>query len=104
VIRKIFAIVAAVAGAATITLAALIALVRGTILAVSVSHLALRIPAVLLALVAGTILLVGCIYLATRLAVRILGVGTVEFPPPPEFSGKADAQLGASRVGQPPKN
>jgi hypothetical protein len=104
VIRKIFACVAAVVGAAAITLATLIVLVRGTIWAVSIARLPLRILAVLLALVAGTVLLVACIYLATHLAVRILGVGNVEFPPPPESSGSADAQRGVSPAAAPSKN
>ncbi len=103
-IRKTCACVAAVAGAATITLATLIALVQGTILAVSVASLPLRILAVLLALVFGTILLVACIYLATHLAVRILGVGDVEFPPLPESSGSSDEQRSVSPAAQPSKN
>ena len=59
----------------------MIALVRGTIIAVSIGDLPLRILAVLADLVLGTMLLLGCIYLATHLAVRILGVGNAEFPP-----------------------
>jgi hypothetical protein len=59
----------------------MIALVEGTIMAVSIDDLPLRIFAVLADLVLGTLLLVGCIYLATHLAVRIVGVGNAEFPP-----------------------
>ena len=81
---KIFACVAAVIGAAVLTLATLVALVQGSILAVSISNLALRILAVAADIVLGTVLLVGCIYLATHLAVRILGVGHADFPPLPE--------------------
>ena len=69
------------AGAAALTLATMIALVQGTILAVSIGDLPLRILAVSADLVLGTIFLLGCIYLATHLAVRILGVGNAEFPP-----------------------
>lgn len=82
--RKICACVAAVIGAAVLTLATMIALVQGSILAVSISNWALRIVAVVADIVIGTILLVGCIYLATHLAVRILGVGHADFPPLPE--------------------
>jgi len=81
---KILAGVAAVAGAAILTLATMIALVRGTILVVSIADLRLRVLGVIVDLVLGTILLVGCIYLATHLAVRILGVGNAEFPPIPD--------------------
>jgi hypothetical protein len=84
VIVKTLAAVAAVAGAAAITLGTMIALVEGTIMAVSISDLPLRILAVLADLLLGTILLVGCIYLATHLAVRIVGVGNAEFPPLPD--------------------
>ena len=71
------------AGAAALTLATMLALVRGTILAISIADLPLRILAVSADLVLGIVLLVGCIYIATHLAVRILGVGNAEFPPPP---------------------
>jgi hypothetical protein len=81
---KLLAAVAAVAGAAALTLATMIALVEGTIMAVSIDALPLRIFAVLADLVLGTLLLVGCIYLATHLAVRIVGVGNAEFPPLPD--------------------
>jgi len=81
---KILAGGAAVIGAAVLTLATLVALVQGSILAVSIDNLALRIVAVVADIVLGTILLVGCIYLATHLAVRIIGVGHAEFPPLPE--------------------
>ena len=62
----------------------MIALVRGTILIVSIGDLRLRVLAVVADLVLGTVLLVGCIYLATHQAVRILGVGNAEFPPLPD--------------------
>ncbi len=79
---RILASVAAVLGAAALTLASMIALVQGTILAVSIEEIPLRILAVGADLVLGTVLLLLCIYLATQLAVRILGVGNAEFPPP----------------------
>lgn len=87
---KISAGVAAVIGAAVLTLATMIALVQGSILAVSIANLPLRIVAVAVDIVLGTILLVGCIYLATRLAVRILGVGQTDFPPLPEDASQSD--------------
>ena len=83
-IRKVLTSVIAVAGAAALTLATMIALVRGTILAVSIPNLSLRILAVAADVVLGTVFLLGCIYLATHLAVRILGVGHADFPPLPE--------------------
>jgi hypothetical protein len=83
---KVLACVVAVIGAAALTLATLIALVQGTILAVSIDSLPLRILAVAADIVLGTLLLVGCIYLATHLAVLILGVGNADFPPLPETS------------------
>ena len=89
---KIFASVTAVAGAAALTLATMIALVRGTILAVSIDDLPLRILAVSADLVLGTVLLLVCIYLATHLAVRILGVGNTEFPPLPNDGPPSDAR------------
>ena len=96
---KIFASVAAVAGAAALTLATMIALVEGTILAVSIGDLPLRILAVSADLVLGTIFLLGCIYLATHLAVRILGVGNAVFPPLPQDAAPSDAY-----PSDPPKN
>jgi hypothetical protein len=87
---KIFASVSAVIGAAALTLATMIALVQGTILAVSIANLPLRILAVATDVVLGTVLLVGCIYVATHLAVRILGVGQAEFPPLPEDTQQTD--------------
>ena len=83
---KVLAGVVAVIGAAALTLITLIGLVQGTILAVSIPSLPLRILAVAADVVLGTLLLVGCIYVATHLAGRILGVGNVEFPPLPETS------------------
>jgi energy-converting hydrogenase Eha subunit C len=87
---KIWAGVAAVIGSAALTLATMIALVQGSILAVSVRNLALRVVAVAVDIVVGTILLVGCIYVATHLAVRIIGVGNADFPPLPEGTSQDD--------------
>jgi hypothetical protein len=81
VAMRIFASVIAVLGAAALTLASMIALVRGTISAVSIDQFPLRVLAVGADIIFGTVLLLGCIYLATHLAVKILGVGRVEFPP-----------------------
>lgn len=66
------------------TLATMVALVRGTILAVSIGETLLRVVAVVADFVIGTVLLLGCIYLATQLAVVILGVGKGQFPPLPK--------------------
>ena len=88
--RKFFACVSAVVGAAALTLATMIALVQGTILAVSIANLPVRILAVAADVLLGTVLLLGCIYLATHLAVRILGVGQADFPPLPEDMNQAD--------------
>jgi hypothetical protein len=90
VIRKIFACVTAVIGAAALTLAMMIALVEGTIMAVSITNLPLRILAVATDVLLGTALLLGCIYLTTHLAVRILGVGQADFPPLPEDTTRGD--------------
>ena len=79
-IVKILAAVAAVAGAASLTLATMIALVEGTIMAVSIADLVL-----------GTFLLVACIYVATHLTVEIVGVGNAEFPPLPDELPPTDA-------------
>lgn len=65
-------------------LATMVALVRGTILAVSIGGMALRVVAVVADFAIGTVLLLGCIYLATHLAVVILGVGKAPFPPLPK--------------------
>jgi hypothetical protein len=90
VIVRIVASVIAVLGAAALTLACMFALVRGTIRALSIDPLALRVLAVAADLVFGTVLLLGCIYLATHLAVLILGVGHSEFPniPVDEYSSE----------------
>jgi hypothetical protein len=93
---KIFVSAAAVLGAAALTLASMLALVQGTILAVSIGNLELRILAVCADLVLGTLLLLGCIYLATHWAVRILGVGTDEFPPLPQESAQGNLHAGDS--------
>jgi hypothetical protein len=98
-IGKILAGLLAVACAAALTLATTIALVQGTIAAVSLADLRLRSLAVAADLVIGIVLLLGCIYLATRLAVHILGVGNAEFPPLPD-----GAPLSGPRPGNPPKN
>ena len=87
---KILACVAAVIGAAFLTLATMLGLVQGSILAVSIVNLPIRMLAVAADVVLGTVLLVGCIYLATHLAVRILGVGHAEFPPLPEVTSQSD--------------
>jgi hypothetical protein len=87
---KLFSCVIAVIGAAALTLATMIALVQGTILAVSIANLPLRIAAVAADTLLGTTLLLGCIYLATHLAVRILGVGQADFPPLPEDTNQTD--------------
>ena len=87
---KIIASVTAVLGAAALTLACMIALVVGTIRAVSIEEVPLRVIAVSADLVMGTVLLLGCIYLATHLAVRIVGVGHAEFPPAPNETTKTE--------------
>ena len=80
---RILASLTAVLGAAALTLGCMIALVQGTIRAVSIDQVSLRVLAVAADLILGTVLLLGCIYLATHLAVRIVGVGHAEFPPLP---------------------
>lgn len=81
----------AVLCAAALTLACVISLVLGTMEAVSIHEILLRVVALSADFVLGTILLLGCIYLATHLAVRILGVGNAEFPPPPTETPLVDA-------------
>lgn len=83
-IGKILASGIAVLGAGGLTLACIVALVEGTIRALSLENLSLRFAAIAADFAFGTILLIGCIYLATRLAVWIVGVGRGEFP---SFSG-----------------
>ncbi len=79
---KIVASTTAVLGAAALTLACPLALALSTIHAVSIQQIhSARLPCA--DFVIGTFRLLGCIYLATHLAVRILGVGRAEFPPPP---------------------
>jgi len=80
---KILTALVAVLTAAALTLGAVFAVVRGTMAAISVGNLSLRILAATADALLGSLLLIGCIYLATQLAVRILGVGRAEFPPPP---------------------
>lgn len=87
---KILASVVAVLCAAALTLACVISLVLGTMEAVSIHEILLRVLALSADFVLGTILLLGCIYLATHLAVRILGVGNAEFPPAPVDTPLAD--------------
>jgi hypothetical protein len=96
VVVRILASLTAVLGAATLTLACMIALVQGTIWAVSIEQIPLRVLAVAADLVLGTVLLLGCIYLATHLAVRILGVGQAEFPPLPIDEYSSDVRSGDS--------
>jgi len=93
---RILASVTAVLGAAVLTLACMIALVQGTIQAVSIDPIPLRILAVAADLVFGTVLLLGCIYLATHLAVRILGVGNAEFPALPIDEYSSEVRSGDS--------
>lgn len=93
-IIKSFTYLIAVIGSAAVTLATMVALVRGTIAILSIDNPYLRIPAEAADVIFGTVLLLGCIYLATRLAVLILGVGQAEFPPLPQDTNQAE----------PPKN
>jgi hypothetical protein len=93
---KILSSVIAVLGAAALTLASMLALVRGTIRAVSIDQIPLRLLAISADLVLGTVLLVGCIYLATHLAVRIVGVGNAEFPPLPVDEYSSEVRSGDS--------
>ena len=93
---RILASVTAVLGAAALTLTCMIALVQGTIRAVSIDRIPLRVLAVAADLVLGTVLLLGCIYLATHLAVRILGVGQPEFPPLPIDEYSSEVRSGDS--------
>jgi hypothetical protein len=93
---RILASVTAVLGAAALTLGCMLALVQGTIRAVSIDRIPLRVLAVSADLVLGTVLLLGCIYLATQLAVRILGVGQAEFPPLPIDEYSSDVRSGDS--------
>ena len=93
---RILASVTAVLGAAALTLACMIALVQGTIQAVSIDPIQLRVLAVAADLLLGTALLLGCIYLATHLAVRILGVGNAEFPALPVDEHSSVARSGDS--------
>jgi len=78
---RIAASMTAVLGSAALTLACLIAVVQGTIHAVSIDQTALRLLVLAADFILGTSALLACIYLATHLAVRILGVGQAEFPP-----------------------
>ena len=93
---RILASVTAVLGAAALTLACMIALVQGTIRAVSIDQIPLRVLAVTADFILGTVLLLGCIYLATHLAVRIVGVGQAEFPPLPVDEYSSEVRSGDS--------
>lgn len=93
-ITKGFTCLIAVIGSAAVTLATMVALVRGTIATLSIDNPYLRILAEAADVLFGTVLLLGCIYLATRLAVLILGVGQAEFPPVPQDTNRTE----------PPKN
>jgi hypothetical protein len=95
-VMRILASAIAVLGAAALTLASMIALVLGTIRAVSIDQIPLRVLAVSADLVFGTVLLLGCIYLATHLAVRIVGVGHAEFPPLPVDEYSSEVRSGDS--------
>jgi hypothetical protein len=95
-VARIFASVIAVLFAGALTLACMFALVRGTIRAVSIDPVALRVVAVAADLVFGTVLLLGCIYLATHLAVLILGVGHAEFPTLPIDEYSSEVRSGDS--------
>jgi uncharacterized membrane protein YedE/YeeE len=93
---RILASLTAVLGAAALTLACMIALVQGTIRAVTIDQIPLRILAISADFVFGTVLLLGCIYLATHLAVRIVGVGRAEFPPLPVDEYSSEVRSGDS--------
>jgi hypothetical protein len=93
---RILASMTAVLGSAALTLACMIALVRGTIRAVSIHQIPLRVLAVSADFLLGAVLLIGCIYLATHLAVRIVGVGHAEFPPLPVDEYSSDVRSGDS--------
>ncbi len=93
---RILASLTAVLGAAALTLACMLALVQGTILAVAIDQIPLRVLAVAADLVIGTTALLGCIYLATHLAVRIVGVRQAEFPPLPADEYSSNARSGDS--------
>ena len=95
-VMRILGSVTAVLGAAALTLACMIALVEGTIRAVNIDEIPLRVLAVAADLLFGTVLLLGCIYLATHLAVRILGVGKTEFPPLPIDEYSSEVRSGDS--------
>ena len=91
---RIITSLTAVLGSAALTLACLLALVKGSILAVSIEQTSLQVLAIAADLVIGTAALIGCIYLATHLAVRIVGVGQAEFPPLPTDSYSANVATG----------
>ncbi len=93
---RILASFTAVLGAAGLTLACMLALVQGSILAVAIDAVPLRVLAIAADLVIGTVALLACIYLATHLAVRIVGVGQAEFPPLPVDEYSSDVRSGDS--------
>jgi len=95
-VMKIIASLTATLGAAALTLACMVALVEGTIRAVNIDQILLRVLAVAADLLFGTVLLLGCIYLATHLAVLIVGVGRADFPPPPVDEYSSEVRSGDS--------
>jgi hypothetical protein len=96
---RIVASMTAVLGSGALTLGCLLALVQGTIFAVSMRQVELRLLILGADFVIGTSALIGCIYLATHLAVRIVGVGQGEFPPLPD----ADAYSARGSASDSPK-
>ncbi|HEX3378145.1 MAG TPA: hypothetical protein VHS29_14840 [Candidatus Acidoferrales bacterium] len=88
---KILSSMMAVLGSAALTLACVLALVQGTIYAVSLEQTALRFIAIAAVFLVGTSALIGCIYLATHLAVRFVGVGQPDFPPVDTYSSKVSS-------------
>jgi hypothetical protein len=93
---RIVASLTATLGAAALTLACVIALVEGTILAVTIDQALLRVLAIAADLIIGTAMLIACIYLATHLAVLIVGVGQAEFPPLPNHESSSPVPSGDS--------
>ncbi len=93
---RLLASLTAMLGAAALTLACMIALVQGTILAISIDRIPLRVFAVGADLIIGTAMLLACIYLATHLAVHIVGVGQGEFPPLPNHESSSAGRSGDS--------
>ncbi len=93
--RRIVASLTATLGAAALTLACMIALVQGTIVAVTIDQALLRV----LAIAADSDYWdrdAYRIYLATHLAVLIVGVGCREFPPLPNHESSSPVPSGDS--------